>query len=412
MANCWLFVVFVVVGGLLIVIDGQQQQCVEQDLSQCEYYDCLSANADQTKCLILEIVYGVDAPPCRYPYMISLQQLSENSGNFQHFCGGVLLDKNLILTAAHCLWNAKEDNRASDSYVGNLKPGIKVVYGGYCRHGQGAGRVDATQYFIHNDYQASTGPLTGNDLAIIKVGQEMSGYGATPTIRRDHWKYAQNIADIEYTQYTVLGWGFMNFDEAASPSKFREAVLPLQMGRLRLIDIDTCNSIIQEVYPQVVVDKERMLCAQNDEQDTCKGDSGGPLIYEDDLLSPFHDLLVGLTSWGVERYCEGLGFPGVYTNISYYNDWIENTMKNAYLNARDAVNTQGISQELNGNVKQDSIPEICLQDQDSGFCDAAFERWYYDKTSGECIEFYYGGCLGNSNNFEHLDQCRKTCVRS
>eukprot|EP01025_Chloroclados_australasicus_P045643 TRINITY_DN5003_c0_g2_i13.p1 TRINITY_DN5003_c0_g2~~TRINITY_DN5003_c0_g2_i13.p1 ORF type:complete len:360 (-),score=12.46 TRINITY_DN5003_c0_g2_i13:298-1377(-) len=292
-----------VVSGFVKLATQQSDECKVDALNVCdEYFDCSSPTADQESCLIdtLEIIKGVDASRCRYPYVVSLQQLSESSGKYQHFCGGVLLDKQLILTAAHCIWNAKEDNRLSDSFVGYLKTGIKVAYGAYCRHGEGLGRVDAIQYFIHNDYQASTGPLTGSDLAIIKVSSEMSGYGDTPTARRDYWTYQDNLSDMEYTEYTILGWGFMNFDEAASPSRFREAVVPLQQGTVKMIDIQTCNSIIQEIYPQVVVDGERMICARDDQQDTCKGDSGGPLIYEDNKLSPFHDLLVGF-SWSLHQ---------------------------------------------------------------------------------------------------------------
>eukprot|EP01024_Parvocaulis_polyphysoides_P029426 TRINITY_DN26546_c1_g1_i4.p1 TRINITY_DN26546_c1_g1~~TRINITY_DN26546_c1_g1_i4.p1 ORF type:complete len:413 (+),score=43.24 TRINITY_DN26546_c1_g1_i4:76-1314(+) len=408
----WILVSLSVVG---VVGRGLQQDtggvCEEYDLSSCQYYDCLGQSSDRTDCQFQHELRGIDAPKCRYPYMVSLQQVSESSGNFQHFCGGVLLDKNLILTAAHCLWNAKEDNRVEDSYVGTLKQGIKVVYGSYCRHGEGAGRVDAEKFFIHTDYQAATGPLTGNDLAIVKVAQEMSGYGDTPTVRRDHWRYTQYIADMTYTQYTILGWGFMSFDEAASPSRFRETVAPLQMGRVKLIDIDTCNTIIQSVYGQVTVDKERMICAQHENMDTCKGDSGGPLIYEDDLLSPYHDLLVGLTSWGVERYCEGLGFPGVYSNISYYNDWIEKTMTSAYLNAGDAAGSQWFAQENHLTGNNNVIPEKCFEEKDPGYCDAALERWYYDSEEKYCREFYYGGCLGNENNFKDQKQCNNTCVR-
>jgi hypothetical protein len=36
-------------------------------------------------------------------------------------------------------------------------------------------------------------------------------------------------------------------------------------------------------------------------------------------------------------------------------------------------------------------------------------RWYFNKESGDCKEFYFGGCDGNENNFETETECRMAC---
>jgi trypsin len=68
---------------------------------------------------------------------------------------------------------------------------------------------------------------------------------------------------------------------------------------------------------------EEMMCAEAPGQDACYGDSGGPL-----LLTPTEDFnddrLVGMVSWG--RSCADADYPGVYTRISYFYDWIVGTM--------------------------------------------------------------------------------------
>lgn len=56
-----------------------------------------------------------------------------------------------------------------------------------------------------------------------------------------------------------------------------------------------------------------VFCAQDELQKTCKGDSGGPLIYQ--------GYQVGVVSWG-KKECTGDGKPGVYTRVSNYADWI------------------------------------------------------------------------------------------
>ncbi|XP_076864905.1 tissue factor pathway inhibitor 2 isoform X1 [Brachyhypopomus gauderio] len=53
--------------------------------------------------------------------------------------------------------------------------------------------------------------------------------------------------------------------------------------------------------------------------------------------------------------------------------------------------------------------EVCLLQVDEGSCRAYIPRFYYNTISQECEEFIYGGCSGNANNFESIQECRKTC---
>ncbi|KIH59840.1 Kunitz/Bovine pancreatic trypsin inhibitor domain protein [Ancylostoma duodenale] len=44
-------------------------------------------------------------------------------------------------------------------------------------------------------------------------------------------------------------------------------------------------------------------------------------------------------------------------------------------------------------------------------CMAFFKRYTYNKEKKECEEFVYGGCHPSPNNFETLEECKKTCVK-
>ena len=59
---------------------------------------------------------------------------------------------------------------------------------------------------------------------------------------------------------------------------------------------------------------------------------------------------------------------------------------------------------------QESIP-VCLMDQDPGPCRASFVRHYYNKGKNGCEEFNYGGCMGNKNNFETIEECESICKK-
>jgi trypsin len=52
-------------------------------------------------------------------------------------------------------------------------------------------------------------------------------------------------------------------------------------------------------------------------KDTCQGDSGGPLVQ--------NNTLIGIVSWGFG--CAESKYPGIYTKISAYINWIQSTIK-------------------------------------------------------------------------------------
>jgi len=66
-----------------------------------------------------------------------------------------------------------------------------------------------------------------------------------------------------------------------------------------------------------------MICAGEEGKDSCSADSGGPLVCPraDDGTT----VLAGVTSFG--SGCGHDGFPGVYTDVAYYLDWIMTTIE-------------------------------------------------------------------------------------
>ncbi|KRJ97219.1 male accessory gland serine protease inhibitor [Drosophila yakuba] len=44
------------------------------------------------------------------------------------------------------------------------------------------------------------------------------------------------------------------------------------------------------------------------------------------------------------------------------------------------------------------------------WCYARITSWSYDSDNKECVEFIYGGCGGNANNFNFKEECIEKCV--
>lgn len=51
----------------------------------------------------------------------------------------------------------------------------------------------------------------------------------------------------------------------------------------------------------------------------------------------------------------------------------------------------------------------CLQPRSTGYCKRHGVRWYFDGKDGVCRSFAYGGCGGNTNNFETQEACNSAC---
>ncbi|XP_048259062.1 BPTI/Kunitz domain-containing protein-like isoform X2 [Haliotis rufescens] len=53
--------------------------------------------------------------------------------------------------------------------------------------------------------------------------------------------------------------------------------------------------------------------------------------------------------------------------------------------------------------------DLCSLPRDQGPCDVVVRRWWYNKRTNRCQLFSYGSCKGNANNFKTLDECRFQC---
>ncbi|XP_046844813.1 four-domain proteases inhibitor-like [Xenia sp. Carnegie-2017] len=63
-------------------------------------------------------------------------------------------------------------------------------------------------------------------------------------------------------------------------------------------------------------------------------------------------------------------------------------------------------------IQDKKAKNICEHSKHPGPCMANQKRFYYNSKKGRCIEFTYGGCLSNGNNFASKKKCERRCMKS
>ncbi len=237
------------------------------------------------------IVGGQEADPGEWPWQVALVSKGVDPGNGQ-FCGGALIGERWVLTAAHCVDTA---NTNSLDVVAGIHDLVTVD--------AGAVRVALSQIVVHPGWSDVT---KDNDIALLKLAQPI----AERARRADALPIAYStlppasIGALVGVDATVTGWGNRSSNGQDFPARLHEVVVPI-----------IANADCQNAYDNLT---DNMLCAGLPQggKDSCQGDSGGPLVVAD---GPNWQQ-AGIVSFGIG--CALPDFPGVYTRVSRYIDWI------------------------------------------------------------------------------------------
>ncbi|XP_032526306.2 venom protease-like [Danaus plexippus] len=235
---------------------------------------------------------GVEAKPREFPFMavIGCHNSLDVDADIKWVGGGSLISEKFILTATHIL-SEPTYGRVRYALLGTLnKTDIRsgVLY-------------NIVSMIAHPEYDI---PVKANDIALLELDRQVFfNEFIHPVCLPVPGRYITN-------DYIVAGWGENN-------NRYSSDVL--LTARLR--PSDECKSRI--VRKDFVYSNEKYICAKGElekgvYQDTCKGDSGGPLLALMFNINCSYSL-EGIVSFGPE--C-GKGFPAVYTKVSNYLDWI------------------------------------------------------------------------------------------
>ncbi|XP_053949115.1 serine protease SP24D-like [Anastrepha ludens] len=223
------------------------------------------------------VVGGIDAYEGQFPFQISLRR------NGSLTCGGSIISRNFVLTAAHCVGTT---NSTGDYYT--YDPSVFTVRAGSNDRFQGGVVVNVQEIITHEDYGNFL-----NDVALLRLSQ--------PLI------FSTNIQPIELadkelpsgTSVIISGWGRLKAG-GDLPQK-------LQWNTLTVISQAECRAAINW-------DSDTLIClAHAANNGACNGDSGGPATYDGKVVG-----IAGFVHGG----CGNI-YPDGYAKVYYHVEWIK-----------------------------------------------------------------------------------------
>eukprot|EP00095_Tigriopus_kingsejongensis_P009815 maker-scaffold239_size242058-snap-gene-1.22 protein:Tk09815 transcript:maker-scaffold239_size242058-snap-gene-1.22-mRNA-1 annotation:"Papilin" len=93
-----------------------------------------------------------------------------------------------------------------------------------------------------------------------------------------------------------------------------------------------------------------------------------------------------------------------------YNQEFEECEEFTYGGCRGNLNAFSTQEEcVNSCQETGTSRDACLLPRSPGPCKDNLPKWYFDNSEKRCMPFYYGGCEGNGNRFDSLEDCQKSC---
>ncbi len=200
------------------------------------------------------------------------------------FCGGVLVGRSTVVTAAHCLSRevlGVEVREARD---------LRVIVGRDDLRGNAGKEIPFRSMWVNPAFDSESNE---GDVAVVTLAEPVTGVSPITMATAGDSGYESGTAA------GVYGWGDVYGNGSYSDTLRGARVLVLE------------DALCRRAYPggpEGTYRPASMLCAglPLGGRDACQGDSGGPLVAR--------GRLIGLVSWG--SGCAQRGQPGVYTRIS------------------------------------------------------------------------------------------------
>merc|ERR1712212_1377404 len=235
-------------------------------------------------------------PKYKLPYQVLVSPCNKQGQCFM--CGGTILNKRYVVTAAHCLYAGKD--------LMTLKGGSKfrVLLGEHDHCKATSSFVLAAAVHKHPKFDINSASVD-NDIAILKLSKDLTFSDKIKPVCLP----TSATKDYSGKAPTVSGWGGTKAYTPLKPvDQPRQCALKEAIVEILKTSSTKCSNFLGDSSSTT------MLCAWAKGKDACQGDSGGPLTVAENGKY----VLVGVVSYGSGCATEQ---PGVYARVQGFLPW-------------------------------------------------------------------------------------------